>query len=80
MGTKLRKIRVNKLLMSGILYRIHVIIIQSIFWYIFYGLTIGMWEWKWAISSSILWNIFNTLIYFNWHYWFARVCKLGKEE
>lgn len=76
---KLRKIKVNRLLISGIIYRIHIIILQSIFWYFFYGMTIGMWEWKWAISSSLIWNAFNTMLYYNYHYWFGRLVKLGKD-
>ena len=76
---KLRKIKVSKLFISGIVYRLHIIILQSIFWYIFFGMTTGNWRWEWAISSSIIWNLFNTLLYYNYHYWFARLVKLGKE-
>jgi len=76
---KLRKIRVNRLLISGIIYRLHIILIQSVFWYIFYGMTSNTWKWEWAVSSSIIWNIFNTALYYNYHYWFARLCKLGKD-
>ena len=76
---KLRKIRSDKLLISGIIYRLHIVLIQSVFWYVLLGLTTDVWEWKWAIGSSLLWNVFNTLLYYNYHYWFARVCKLGKD-
>jgi len=79
MAIKLRKIKVKLLGASGIVYRIHIIIIQSCFWYVFFGVMKGVWEWKWAISSSIAWNILNTCLYYNYHYWFARLFKLGKE-
>ena len=75
---KLRKIKLKVLLLEGVLYRIHIIIIQSIFWYLLFGYTTGVWEWSWAISSSVLWNICNTILYYNYHYWFARIFKMGK--
>ncbi len=75
---KARKIRLGLIGLSGLLYRIHIIIIQSIFWYLFYGLTMDTWEWKWAVSSSIIWNVLNTLLYYNWHINFARYFKVGK--
>jgi len=77
---QMRKIRTNRLLISGVVYRLHIIVCQSIYWYLFYGITKGMWEWNWAISSSVIWNIFNTALYYNYHYWFARLVKLGKNN
>lgn len=70
---KLRKIKVTKLFISGVVYRIHVILIQSIFFYVLTR------EWKWAIGTSVTWNIINTCLYYNYHYFFARLVKLGKE-
>jgi len=75
---KLRKIRLDRLFIQGIIYRIHIVIIQSIFWYVLLGYTTGVWKWEWAISSSLLWNICNTILYYNFHYWIARFWKLGK--
>ena len=69
---KLRKIKIGMLGISGIVYRIHVILVQSIFFWIMTG------NWKWAIGTSIVWNIINTILYYNYHYWFASVFKLGK--
>ena len=77
---KPRAIKLKLIGLSGLFYRIHIIIIQSIFWYIFYGLTTHVWAWEWAISSSILWNIFNTILYYNWHVNFARYFRVGKEK
>jgi len=76
---KLRKIRIDRLFIQGLLYRVHIILIQSIFWYILLGITTGMWKWEWAISSSLLWNVINTFLYYNFHYWISRLWKLGKE-
>jgi len=76
---KLRKIYIDRLVLGAILYRLHIIIIQSLFFYAFYGFTTGVWEWKWAVGTSIMWNIINTGLYLNYHYWFARICKLGRE-
>ena len=76
---KPRQIKWQLIGASGLLYRLHIIAIQSVFWYIFYGLTMNMWEWKWAISSSIIWNIVNTVLYFNWHLLFASFFKVGKD-
>jgi len=69
---KLRNIKIGLLFTSGILYRIHIIVIQSIFFWYLTG------RWKWAIGASIGWNIINTILYYNWHYWFARLFKIGK--
>ena len=71
---KLRKIKLNRLLVSGICYRIHVVFVQSIFFYLLTG------EWKWAIGTSIAWNVINTFLYYNYHYWFARLFKIGGEH
>ena len=69
---KLRRIKIGLLGVSGVVYRIHVIIIQSVFFYALTG------QWKWAISTSIIWNILNTLLYYNYHFWFAKMFVLGK--
>jgi len=71
---KLRKIRLNRLALSGIIYRIHIILIQSVFFWLLTG------EWKWAIGVTLAWNCANTFLYYNYHYWFARVCKLGRND
>lgn len=69
----MRQIRTKRLFLSGIVYRIHVIIAQSLFFFILTG------EWQWAVSTSVIWNLVSTCLYYNYHYWFARLLKLGKE-
>lgn len=67
----MRNIRFNRLLISGVVYRLHIIVIQTIFFWIITS------EWKWAIGTSLAWNAINTVAYYNYHYWFARLVKLG---
>ena len=74
---QLRRIRIKALFVSGMVYRLHIIILQSVFWYFFFGLTNDIWTWKWAVSSSLAWNAVNTFLYYNYHYWFSRFVKLG---
>lgn len=71
---KLRKIKVKALGVSGLIYGLHIILIQSIFFWFITG------NWEWAVGTSVAWNILNTLLYYNYHYWFARLFKLGKDE
>ena len=71
---KLRNINISLLGMNGLLYRIHIIIIQSIFFWVITG------TWKWSIGCSLTWNILNMILYYNWHYWFARMFILGKSN
>lgn len=77
---KLRKIRLKVLFFEGFIYRLHIIFFQSIFWYFFFGYTTNTWAWDWAISSSIAWNIVNVILYYNFHYWFARAFKMGDKK
>ena len=71
---KMRQIKVSLLGVSGIVYRLHIVLIQSVFFWVITG------SWKWAIGTSITWNIINTCLYYNYHYWFARLFKLGKDN
>lgn len=71
---KLRKIRTGLLLKSAFCYRIFIIIMQSIFWWIWTR------KLKLAVSMSIIWNICNMGLYFSYHYIFARMFRLGKKN
>ena len=55
----MRKIKLSTLGISGICYRLHIVVIQSVFFYLLTG------EWEWAIGISITWNVINTLLYYN---------------
>lgn len=68
----MRKVKITLLLVSGLVFRIHIIIAQIIFFWILTG------QWKWAITSSVSWNLVNTLLYYNFHYWLAKLFKVGK--
>lgn len=67
----MRKIRTGRLLVSGVVYRLHIVVIQSVFFWLLTH------EWKWAVGTSVAWNVVNTAAYYNYHYWFARLFKLG---
>jgi adenylylsulfate kinase len=71
---KLRKIKLQLLGASGIVYRLHVIFFQTLFFYFLIG------QWKWAFGTSIAWNIINTFLYYNYHYWFAKLFSIGKRD
>jgi hypothetical protein len=71
---RLRKIRVKLLGASGVVYRLHVILVQTIFFFILTG------RWEWALGASIAWNVINTALYYNYHYWFARLFRLGVND
>jgi len=77
---KLRKIKLKVLLLEGAIYRVHIIVLQSIFWYFFYGITNGTWNWNLSIGSSLAWNLVNIILYYNYHYWFARAIKIGDRK
>jgi uncharacterized membrane protein len=74
MKKMIRKIKFGLLGLSGLVYRIHIIIAQSIFFFLMTG------NWRWAIGTSMVWNLVNTCLYYNYHYWFAKLFKLGKEN
>jgi len=74
MKIKLRQIKVPLLGVSGIVYRIHIIIVQSIFFWAITG------SWRWALGTSLIWNVINTFLYYNYHYWFARLFKINKDD
>lgn len=67
----MRRIRVKRLLVSGLVYRLHIVVVESI------ALRILTGQWKWAIGVSIVLNVVSMLAYYNYHYWFARLFKLG---
>ena len=71
---KLRKIKLRWLGINSVLYRIHIILALSLFFYFKTG------EWKWAVGTSMTWSIINFLLYLNWHYWFSRLVKMGKNN
>ena len=71
---KPRKIKLRTLLFSGMLYRINVLIVQVLFLYFLTG------EWSVALKGSVGWLVIGTLVYYNYHYWFARLFKIGKDK
>jgi len=68
---RLRKIKTGLLIRSAITYRLSVIGIQTIFFWLITG------NFKLAVGASLSWNIINMTWYWIYHYTFARLFKLG---
>jgi hypothetical protein len=67
-----RKINLELLLESGLVYRIFILCAQTLF---LWAITR---ELKPAIGSSLAWNGVNLLLYYAYHYVFYRMFKMGK--
>ena len=67
-----RKIKISLLIVSGIVYRLHIIVAESILLYLVTG------KLEIAIKASVLLNFVSLLLYYNYHYWFAKYFRLGK--
>lgn len=59
---------------NGLVYRTHIILLQSLFFWLLTH------QWKWAIGTSLAWNCVNMCLYYNYHYWFAKLFKMGKQD
>lgn len=68
-----RRIKISRLLLGGLFYRLHIVAAHTLFLYFFYG------EWKLAFGTSALWSVVNMGLYYNFHYWFYRTVRLGKD-
>jgi len=73
MNLKSRPIKLWLIGLNGLFYRLFVISCQSVFFYILQG------SWKWAVGTSIVWNIINMCLYYTWHISFAKLFKVGKD-
>jgi len=69
-----RKIKTGLLVRSAIIYRISVICIQTLFFWVWTG------ELKLAIGTSLAWNVINMTWYWTYHYTFAKSFKLGRDN
>jgi uncharacterized integral membrane protein len=67
-------INLSSLLLQGVLYRIHVIVVQSILFFFLTG------KWSWSIGVSLLCSAVNTILYVNFHYWYFKFCHLHLEK
>ena len=73
---KLRKIRKSILAGQGIIYRIFIIICNTIFFAV--GAKTAMEKYG-ALGASLIWNGINMTLYFIYHYFWARIFKLGEQ-
>jgi hypothetical protein len=67
-----RKISLTTLMIEGLCYRIHNIVLGSIVFYIMYK-NISL-----AFASSIGINLLHMFLYYHFHFWFSRYIKLGR--
>ncbi len=70
----LRKIKLRLLLGSGLIYRLWIICVQTLFFWACTG------QFTLALSTSVVWNCINMCCYYLYHYWFARLFNLGRKE
>ena len=69
---RLRSINIKMLGLNGLLYRLHVLVLQFLFFWLVTG------NCGWSIGISTVWSTINMVLYYNWHYWFARLFKIGR--
>jgi hypothetical protein len=69
-----RKIKLDLLLKSGLVYRLLILLVQTIFLWATTG------KLKVAFGASVIWNGINLLFYYLYHYLFYRMFKMGKTE
>jgi len=67
-----RKINLELLLKSGLVYRFFIFCAQTSFLWVMTG------EFKLALGSSAIWNGVNLLLYYVYHYVFYKMFKMGK--
>lgn len=71
---KVRKINFKLFTGSAIVYRLTVIIIQTLFFWVATG------KFELSLGASLLWNIINMGWYYIYHYSFASIFKLGGDN
>ena len=67
-----RKIKTKLFFKNVVIYRLSVIAIQTMFFWIMTG------KFKFAIGTSLSWNVINVLWYILYHYVFLKTNKVGK--
>ena len=68
-----RKIKTGRLLISGLVFRLIVIIVQIAFFYIVTG------DMAFASWTAVVWNVINVGIYYAYHIPVAKLFKIGEE-
>ncbi len=67
----MRRIKTRRLLVSGLVYRGIILLVESLTLYALKG------KWMWALETSLLLNVVSLCTYYIYHYIFARLVKLG---
>jgi hypothetical protein len=66
-----RKIRTRRLLYSGLVYRLVTVVVETVA----LKLITGQWAQTIGLVSAL--TLINLVTYYTYHYWFARLVKLG---
>ena len=74
---KFRKVKNKLLLKSGIVYRIIVICANALFFQL--GVRAAITKFG-AIGASLIWNTINMCLYYLYHFTFAKLFKIGRED
>jgi hypothetical protein len=69
-----RKIKVGLLVVQGIVYRLFIIGCNFLFFYLI------MRQVDQALKFSLGWNVINICLYYSFHFIWAKLFKLGKED
>lgn len=69
-----RKIHFGRLLASGLIYRLFVILVQTTFFWILTG------KFVWSLGVSMAWNAVNMLCYYLFHTILLKMVRFGKSE
>jgi hypothetical protein len=66
-----RKIKTARLLISGLIYRLTTVVVETV------ALKLITGQWRTAIELVSVLSLINLVTYYTYHYWFARCVKLG---
>lgn len=68
-----RKIRFRRLLASGLVYRLFIVLVQTLFLWPVTG------EFRLALGASAAWNLVNMGLYYLFHTVLLKTVKFGKD-
>ena len=68
-----RRIRWRRLLLGGLVYRLLVVLVQTLFLWPVTG------ELRLALGASVLWNVVNMGLYYLFHTVLLKAVKFGKD-
>jgi len=66
-----RPVRLRVILASGVVYRLFIIAVQTMFFWCLTG------QLTWAVGTSLAWNCVNMVCYYLYHVLFAKIFSVG---